>query len=458
MELARCARQVAASVVLVASAALAHAIDDAPGPGARNPVQDERGYVVVGDGIPQPLTGIRGDPARGRAIVATRQIGLCLLCHSGPIPEERFQGTLAPDLSGAGSRWNAGQLRLRLVDSRKLNPATIMPSYFRADGFTRVGATWHGRTILGAQQIEDVVAFLLTLTAQGAILPEPLQVSAHAWAWIGPYEGPSRQNSGFRMNLGFIVGTEAVAVVDTGYTEAMAEEMVAAIRRITPLPVRHAIDTNSQPHRFMGNDVFRRQGARVWSSREAASRMVRESGDFVQAISTALELVDKPALPAPPDRLIEEQGTERIDLGGGVTLEIQNLGRAHTGGSLIVRVSPDRTVFAGDVLYAGRLPAVLPDSSITGWIAAFERLGTLEAATFVPGHGQPGPLTAFELPTLAYLKALKSHMDAAFKAGLDPSTAARAFDGARWRHLVNFSELADRNASLAYLESEREGF
>jgi sulfur-oxidizing protein SoxX len=120
-------------------------------------------YTVVGDAIPAPLTGVPGDAARGRTIVASRQAGLCLLCHTGPIPEERFQGTLAPNLAGAGSRWSGAQLRLRLVDGRRLNPATIMPSYFRVDGLTRVGVAWQSRTLLSAQQIEDVVAYLVTL-------------------------------------------------------------------------------------------------------------------------------------------------------------------------------------------------------------------------------------------------------------------------------------------------------
>jgi sulfur-oxidizing protein SoxX len=122
-------------------------------------------FTVVGDAIPESLTGVPGDAARGRAIVANRQLGLCLLCHTGPIPEERFQGTLAPDLAGAGSRWSGPQLRLRLIDGRRLHPATIMPSYYRTQGLTRVGATWQSRTILTAQQIEDVVAYLLTLRA-----------------------------------------------------------------------------------------------------------------------------------------------------------------------------------------------------------------------------------------------------------------------------------------------------
>jgi sulfur-oxidizing protein SoxX len=126
--------------------------------------QDQlRPFAVVGDAIPQPLTDTKGDSARGRAIVANRQVGLCLLCHSGPFPEERLQGTMAPDLKGAGSRWSEGQLRLRIVDAARLNPETIMPPYYRTQGLNRVAPALRGKPVLGAEQIEDVVAFLATL-------------------------------------------------------------------------------------------------------------------------------------------------------------------------------------------------------------------------------------------------------------------------------------------------------
>ena len=119
-------------------------------------------YEIVGDAIPHSLTGMPGDPARGRALVLERS-STCILCHSGPFPEIKFQGDLAPSLTGAGSRWSEGQLRLRLVDASSLNPATIMPSYNRLDGLVRVGAAWHGKPILSAEQIEDMVAYLSSL-------------------------------------------------------------------------------------------------------------------------------------------------------------------------------------------------------------------------------------------------------------------------------------------------------
>jgi sulfur-oxidizing protein SoxX len=127
------------------------------------PAASAQEYTVVRDAIPAPLAPHKGDAARGRAIVANRSVGLCLLCHSGPIAEERFQGTLAPSLAGAGARWSTGQLRLRLVDGTRLNPDTIMPAYYRTEGLQRVARAFDGKTILTAGQIEDVVAYLATL-------------------------------------------------------------------------------------------------------------------------------------------------------------------------------------------------------------------------------------------------------------------------------------------------------
>ena len=121
------------------------------------PVRVENGAIATS------LTGKPGDAARGRTIVVARTVGLCLLCHSGPFPEERFQGNLAPDVKGAGSRWSEGELRLRMVDSHRLNPDTIMPAYYQLDGLNRVAPAFRGKPLLTAEQIEDVVAFLKTM-------------------------------------------------------------------------------------------------------------------------------------------------------------------------------------------------------------------------------------------------------------------------------------------------------
>jgi L-cysteine S-thiosulfotransferase len=137
------------AVALVASAAPSHA-ELVP-------------YKIAGDAIPASLTGGHGDAARGRAIVANHNTGLCLLCHSGPFPEDKFQGTMAPDLAGAGARWSEGQLRLRIVDAGKFNAATIMPPFYRVDHLTRVAPAFRDKPVLTAVEVEDVVAYLMTL-------------------------------------------------------------------------------------------------------------------------------------------------------------------------------------------------------------------------------------------------------------------------------------------------------
>jgi sulfur-oxidizing protein SoxX len=125
------------------------------------------GALVVGDAMPAPLTATPGDASRGRAIVASREQGLCLLCHNGPaslFPEERTPGTVAGSLAGVGSRYSPGQLRLRVANARALNPDSPMPAYLLPDAGQRVAPAWRGRTLLSAQQVEDVVAFLSGLT------------------------------------------------------------------------------------------------------------------------------------------------------------------------------------------------------------------------------------------------------------------------------------------------------
>lgn len=120
-------------------------------------------FEAVGDAIPAPLDGLAGDPTRGQKLVRDRETGNCLICHQAPVANEPFQGDLAPSLAGVGGRLSVGQLRFRLVDQSKLNPATLMPAYHRVDGLTRVAARYRNRPVFSAQEIEDVVAWLATL-------------------------------------------------------------------------------------------------------------------------------------------------------------------------------------------------------------------------------------------------------------------------------------------------------
>lgn len=310
---------------------------------------------------------------------------------------------------------------------------------------------------------KSLLAYLILLllggppaTLAGDTLPPPRQVSPHVWAWIGPLGPPSRDNGGYRMNLGFIVGSRGIVVVDTGYTPAMARAMLAHIRRVSDLPILFAINTNSQPHRFMGNTVFKRAGAVLVAHPLERARMDRLSGQYLAAIERILALeTDSLALPALPERLVSE-GLD-IDL-GEVKVRVRHHGPSHTPASLVVHVPQDGVVFAGDILYSGRLLAVLRDSSVRGWIRTFGALREYGSATFIPGHGEPGPLAAFEFPTLSYLQALHTHMTRMVDEGVDVQDAIAGMDQRAWAHLANYAQLAGRNASWAYLEAEAASF
>jgi L-cysteine S-thiosulfotransferase len=118
----------------------------------------ERGYFDVTRMA--PLTSEAGDPAKGRQLVRTK--GLCLSCHVMPIPEDADHGDVGPDLSGVGARYQPAELRLRVVDPKILNPDTPMPSFYKKE-LHRVQKKFEGQTILSAQEVEDVVAYLASL-------------------------------------------------------------------------------------------------------------------------------------------------------------------------------------------------------------------------------------------------------------------------------------------------------
>jgi sulfur-oxidizing protein SoxX len=121
------------------------------------------GFSVIADGIPKAIGGATGNAERGRALILGREAANCVLCHAVPEPSLRFSGNLGPPLGGVARTLSVAQLRLRIVDNMRVNPTTIMPSYYRVEGFDQVAGAYRGKPILDAEQIEDIVAYLATL-------------------------------------------------------------------------------------------------------------------------------------------------------------------------------------------------------------------------------------------------------------------------------------------------------
>ena len=120
-------------------------------------------YQIKNDAIAASLTGVAGDPVNGRKLAINRKKGNCLACHAMPISEQSFHGNIGPELNGIASRYSEGELRLRVVDPKVANPDTIMPAFYRDTGFVRVLEKFKGKTVISAQDVEDIVAYLMTL-------------------------------------------------------------------------------------------------------------------------------------------------------------------------------------------------------------------------------------------------------------------------------------------------------
>lgn len=123
-------------------------------------------YKVEAGAIPEPLTDEPGVPARGKRVVIDPERGNCMICHPMPIAEVEFQGDVGPDLAGIGSRYSEDELRLRVVDPKRLIPESVMPAYHRTEGLHRVLEQYRGEPILTPQEVEDVVAYLRTLESE----------------------------------------------------------------------------------------------------------------------------------------------------------------------------------------------------------------------------------------------------------------------------------------------------
>lgn len=149
--------------IVFVGTALLSALTGAPAPRAAAADNELVKFDVVdGNEIRGSLTGKPGNPEEGRKIAADRGLGNCLACHVMPIKEDP-QGDVGPELNGVASRLKESEIRLRIVNAKFSNPQTAMPAYYRVDGLYRVRKDLVGKPILSAEQVEDVVAYLMTL-------------------------------------------------------------------------------------------------------------------------------------------------------------------------------------------------------------------------------------------------------------------------------------------------------
>ena len=293
--------------------------------------------------------------------------------------------------------------------------------------------------------------------AAGApVAPLPVsQVAPGVYVHVGRVEDWLAADDGDVANIGFVVGSRCVAVVDTGGSRQVGERLRAAVARATPLPVCYVINTHTHPDHVMGNAAFAQAPKRpafVGHARLAAALQGR-APYYLAALQRERGESPGPAAIVPPDTAVER--ALELDLGGRV-LELRAWPTAHTDNDLTVYDRSTRTLFASDLLFVEHLPVV--DGSLRGWLSVLDALGALDVAVAVPGHGPvqaggwPAPLAAQR----RYLEALRRDTRAAIKAGatLQEAVGRIAPDAsARWALIDLFHR---RNVTAAYAELEWE--
>lgn len=294
---------------------------------------------------------------------------------------------------------------------------------------------------------------LLGVESEAADAAEPLtiaQMRPGVYVHVGLIEDAAAGNGGDVANLGFVVGSRCVAVIDTGSTPAVGMRLRAAIERVTPLPVCFVINTHMHPDHVLGNSAFNVQPMPqfIGHTKLAAALAARERS-YLNALQRDFAST---ALLVYPSRAVD--GTLALDLGGR-TLQLKAWPTAHTDNDLSVYDPQTRTLFMSDLLFVGHLPVL--DGQLRGWIKLLGEIASIDVALAVPGHGAPSiDWPAVLAPELSYLTALRDQTRQAIKAGETiqqavPHVATK--ESAPWQLAELFHR---RNVTAAYAELEWE--
>jgi len=284
------------------------------------------------------------------------------------------------------------------------------------------------------------------------------KVNDHVYAVVGPFGNRTPENLGNNSTSGFIVTDEGVVLVDPGGTYRGAAAIDKLVKQVTDKPVKVVINSGGQDHRWLGNGYFKERGARIIASEAAVEDQRSRTQDqlFMLGNLVGVEGLEGTE-PIYADEVFEISKDFTL---GGVTFELHRVGPAHTPGDTLVWLrssgSPgERIVFAGDVVFVGRMLGVLPHSSSRGWIEAFDAMAAVEPAVIIPGHGPPTDLAEARRDTRDYLTFLRDSLAAFMESGGDIADI-NTLDQSRFSYLVDYETLKGRNAQQVYQEMEWE--
>jgi glyoxylase-like metal-dependent hydrolase (beta-lactamase superfamily II) len=299
--------------------------------------------------------------------------------------------------------------------------------------------------------------FLPALWAADVTVPmQAVRLGAHSYFVQGLPGAASSENQGFMSNAGFVVTDDGVVVFDALATPPLAEKLLSLIREVTPQPIRRVIVSHYHADHFYGLQVFKAEGAEIWAHRLAAGASRTEEAflRLEQRKEALFPWVDETTQLLEADRFVTDEMDFEL---GGVQFALRHVGPAHSREDLAMLVKEDRVLYAGDLVFRGRVPFV-GDADARAWIASLDKLLAFEPKVLVPGHGEPSHTPREDLVfTREYLTFLREEMAQAARELVPFEEAYEAVDWSRYRDLPAFEEANRVNAYNQYLRLEQEG-
>lgn len=301
------------------------------------------------------------------------------------------------------------------------------------------------------------LSFLLLFSvAFGASAATPLEVQKLApniYALVGELDQRSDANLANNATFGVVVTEAGVVLIDSGGSYRGAQQIDGAIKTLTDKPVVLVINSGGQDHRWLGNGYFKQHGARIITSAAAAADHKARAGNQILALQNFLSAESlKGTEPLFADETFDEKWSLQI---GGVTLELQRVGPAHTPGDTLVWLPQQRIAFAGDVVYMERMLGVTPESKSAHWLEAFDALTALQPVWVVPGHGHAATLEKAKAETYDYLVFLREAVGKMIEEGNGMERVGE-IDQSRFSYLLVYEQIKGRNAQQVYSEMEWE--
>jgi len=279
------------------------------------------------------------------------------------------------------------------------------------------------------------------------------KIHSNIYVIFGQLSDRTPQNLGNNANFGFIVADNSVVLIDSGASYLGAKAIHALIKSVTSKPVSHVINTGGQDHRWLGNDYFASQGAKIIASKAAVlDHKTRTEAQFERLRRSIGEDKLEHTRARYADITFEKHYRFTVD---GINIEIVHPGVSHTPGDSFVWLPDTKTVFTGDIMYTQRMLGVIPVSNSQSWLKAFEQVKALQPSTVIPGHGKTQDLKTAVADTYNYLKFLRDEIRQFMDDGHGIENIGK-LNQQGFRYLKNFEILKGRNAQKVFEELEWE--